>query len=285
MLRESQRNFGRIAVALTLFLVLAQTAVAAEDATRVRILVVIDTDSTGKEGKADRPRREKNRDNLLAALRQGLRQQSLPYSLKLLEGADATPSKVVGHYKHLNTSSSEALLFYYNGHGAMNKTKGQALTMKHGRLYRAQIREAMLSHNPRLAVILTDCCSGGVKPGDKLPAEGPTLQHHTLPKPKASGSTLRDLLFRHQGLVTISAARGGQLASGSSEKGNNFNRSLCSLLLASPQQFDQNRDGFVEWREFFPHLRNETERLSKTLKNLAPHTPQAFSLGQPFQTF
>jgi hypothetical protein len=96
---------------------------------------------------------------------------------------------------------------------------------------------------------------------------------------------LRDLLFRHQGLVTISAARGGQLASGSSEKGNNFNRSLCSLLLASPQQFDQNRDGFVEWREFFPHLRNETERLSKTLKNLAPHTPQAFSLGQPFQTF
>src|SRR5689334_16127093 len=111
MLRRSYRNLGRIAAALTLLLVSAQVAVALEEATRVRILVVIDTDSTGKEGKVDRPRREKNRDNLLAALRQGLRRQNLPYSLKLLEGADVTPGKVLGFYKNLKTSPSEALLF------------------------------------------------------------------------------------------------------------------------------------------------------------------------------
>src|ERR1700730_4046541 len=109
VLDKDHRRVGRIALALGLLLVLAQTAVAQEEATRVRILVVIDTDSTGKEAKPDRPRREKNRDNILAALRQGLQKQRLPYSLKLLEGADVTPGNVLGHYKNLKTSPSEAL--------------------------------------------------------------------------------------------------------------------------------------------------------------------------------
>jgi hypothetical protein len=178
----------------------------------------------------------------------------------------------------MKSGPEEALLFYYTGHGCVEKNQGQMLMMKHGPLPRADVRAAMLKHNPKLAVILTDCCSNGYSSDQPMPSEGALPAAKPVRRPASPGSVLRDLLFRHEGLVVVSAASVGQFSFGSSRKGGNFTIALTNLLAAPPARFDKNKDGLVEWREFFPALRQETIRVSGSR-----HAPQAFTLGQPFR--
>src|SRR5262245_12425786 len=110
--------------------------------------------------------------------------------------------------------------------------------MTHGCLYRTELREAMLQRRPRLAVILSDCCSTGAGAADLPPAADKAIPEIVMHRPRGSGSTARDLLFRHHGLVVVSAAHAGHAASGTSAKGNNFTRAFCALLLDSPRRYD-----------------------------------------------
>src|SRR5262245_64399315 len=82
---------------------------------RVRILLVADT--KGRDAKLHAFGQD--RINLEKALKISLQEQQLEdrYTLDVLEGADATPAKILDHYHNLTTQPGEVLFFYYSGHG------------------------------------------------------------------------------------------------------------------------------------------------------------------------
>ena len=129
------RQTSRVLATFFVLLVSSSAIYAQTEATKLRILLVIDTHAENAVGLG----LTHDRDNLRAAMEKSLKGQKLPYTLTLLQGDDANPSKILNYYQTLKTNSTEALFFYYTGHGNFVPDKGQVLGLKHGSLERAAI--------------------------------------------------------------------------------------------------------------------------------------------------
>jgi hypothetical protein len=276
---KAAQRIARAAVLLAALLGPGRAAAQApEEAWRVRILLVCDMGGDEQE----RERRGVNRAAVERTLETALRKQGLArrYTLDILAGPGATRQAVLDYYKGLRTGRSEALLFYSNAHGNTDPERGHYLDLGGRRLYRSDLRRAMTARRPRLAVILTDACANlpGKEPPNKSPASTKG-QQKAAPAPKAGdGSALRDLLFRHEGVVDINSAVRGQNAWGNIRRGNCFTRALVELLDQPASRFDSNGDGFVEWGEFYPALARATRQEAARLG--LSQAPQAFALGR-----
>lgn len=138
---------------------------APDEASRVRILLVLDTDDKqgvtwGLDG-----------DNMQAVLQAALRKQKLDArsTIDIFTGSKVTPEKILGYYASLQTQPSETLVFYYSGHGGLKAGKGHFLALHAGHLYRKDLLAALTKHRTRLVVVLTDCCAnpaGGAIQGE-----------------------------------------------------------------------------------------------------------------------
>ena len=53
----------------------------------------------------------------------------------------------------------DVLVCYYAGHGGVDVDRGHLLQTSGGDLQRSDLRRALVRHGPRLAVLITDCCS------------------------------------------------------------------------------------------------------------------------------
>ncbi len=126
-----------------------------DEAARVRILLVVDTDD---EGGATWGR---DGDNVRAVLEAALKKQQLEirYTLEVFTGREVTPERMLAHCKALQTGPDESVLFYCSGHGGYNRGKGHFLALTHGTLYRKDLLATIQAQKPRLIVLLTDCCS------------------------------------------------------------------------------------------------------------------------------
>lgn len=130
---------------------------AGGEATRVRILLVVDTHgfAAKENGFAF------DKDSMKRVIKEALRDQNLEdrYTLDILDGNDAAPQKVLDYYRDLKLEPGEALLCYYSGHGGTANGSGHFLDLKAGRLSRDALRKAMEAKKARLMVLLTDCCA------------------------------------------------------------------------------------------------------------------------------
>jgi hypothetical protein len=238
------------------------------EASRVRILLLVD-----RSGNADeRWRRTVNLNRVHSTLRRNLRKQGLAgrYTIDVFNGSRMSPETVLNYYRNLRTHPSEALVFYANAHGGTDPKRGLFIELGKGkaiRLYRSQLRAAMLDHDPRLAVILTDACAivDGKKSLNEKAIRAPRRNRSRRHRP-GSGTALRYLFFRHRGLVEINGARTGYTAWSTWEKkkryGNHFTRALCRLLDRPARQVVRSRDGFVSWNGFRQALDRETRRVA-----------------------
>lgn len=162
------------ALALTALVTTRALGDHAEEAARVRILLVVDTNALDAkiQGFAF------DKDAMKRVIKEALRDQNLEdrYTLDVLHGADAAPAKVLDYYRNLKVEPDEALLCYYSGHGGTDRAKGHFLAMKAGNLDRDELRKAMATRRPRLMVLLTDCCAdfGGASPFDGPPPLPPS---------------------------------------------------------------------------------------------------------------
>ncbi|GEM_PF-5566113 len=154
-------------VVLTPHFVGAQTS----EASRVRVLIAVDTDDQmgatwGLDG-----------ENLRVLLTAAVQKQGLTgrVTIDMFSGKQMTAANILAYYENLKTDGTEALVFYYSGHGGYHLTKGHYLALHWGSLYRSALLAAMKKQQPRLVVVLTDCCaniSGGARqeepPGAKI---------------------------------------------------------------------------------------------------------------------
>jgi hypothetical protein len=244
----------------------------------LRILLVFELSGDARE----RQRRAANRRMLQARLRKALRRQGLGdrYTLKVIASPHVDRDEVLRYYRRMKTGPSEALLFYANTHGLTDPARGHYLRLGGQRLFRSELRAAMLARNPRLAVILTDVCADMTF--EKLPHSRPVARRRKPARPGRGRGVLRDLFFRQTGLVDVNAAKRGFSAWGSSRRGNHFTRALVRLLAHPAKRFDRDGDGRVDWREFYDVLSRETLRSAAQRGKRQP--PQAFALGKRSRT-
>jgi hypothetical protein len=83
---------------------------------------------------------------------------------------------------------------------------------------------------------------------------------------QADGDVMRDLFYRHTGLVDISGCQRGKAAYATVHWGGGlFTISFLGLHKERAAKFDGNRNGLVEWGEFFPHLQAHCDRAAVAL--------------------
>ncbi len=284
------RSLARIAITIfTIAISAAQwnfaDAQETTEATRVRVLLVIHTNGEvpGKEcgfaldGKAMRRVLQEN------FKKQGLEDR---YTLDVLAGDNATASRVLSYYRNLKTQPSEALVFFYSGHGILNANHEHVMTMNDRSLRRTELLTSMARHDPRLLVVLSSSCanvSGEAVKND--PAAKPADDVTERPPPPAAiregdGAVLRQLFFQQQGVVDINAARVAEYGWGHPELGGTFfTVALARLMNGSVNRLDRNQDNVVEWHEFYAAARAYTSRLARSHGN--EQNTMAYSMPSP----
>jgi hypothetical protein len=180
------------------------------------------------------------------------------HTLEILTGERVTRDNLLNHYKNRKVKSSEGLLFYYGGHGALDPKKRAFFKLAQGKaLYRNDLRQAMEATGAGLVVLLTDCCSNITK---KAPGENElsTRSANLGKTAKTLKPSIRDLFYRSRGTVDVTAST-EDVAWGDKEKGGIFTRAVCRMLVRPLRELDLNRDGVLTWDEFFPQLQRDTE--------------------------
>jgi hypothetical protein len=177
---------------------------------------------------------------------------------KIFTGSRVTRDNILGYIKGMKVKPSEGILFFYGGHGELDRQKGHLLKLTHGKkLSRDELRQALEAKKAGLVVLLTDCCSNLSR---AEPRESQVEGRGSSPvrEPRKLSPTIRQLFFQARGIVDVTAAT--EDASWCDyEKGGIFTRSLCRLLSRDLKELDVNRRGHITWQDFFPQLQRETE--------------------------
>jgi hypothetical protein len=205
--------------------------------------------------------------NLSGSLRAGLsklgtalRRQDL---LRWVErgGKAVTREQILHDLDNATVSPTDTLMFFYGGHGSIDE-KGHALPLATGStVYRSEILERMMKKNPRLVIIITDCCAV-VEQSNSLPYRGKDTIDPLVPR-EYNVRILWNLFVQHRGLVDINSSSPGESAwglanTGNEQKGGIFTTAFTDLLFSPTAVLDDNNNGFVEWDEFFAHLKKAT---------------------------
>lgn len=186
-------------------------------------------------------------------------QRTIPegrFALTVLEGKNVTRKNILEYYRRLRSAKGEGKVFYYAGHGESQLgTNRHVLRLSSDELLpRDELLAAMDPKHTDLVVLLTDCCST-VRRLNLPPAK--TMDLPEKPK-RAIHPAVSCLFFKTRGTVDVTAATDN--ASWSDDtNGGLFTRTLCGLLLRPLQSLDTNRDGFVDWAEFFETLKKGTQ--------------------------
>jgi len=205
------------------------------------------------------------------------------YTITTIKDGDVSPRNILKHYFELqNVGPNDALAFYYTGHGGFEVPDGHVLTTSKGNLQHTALMNVMGRLHPKLMVVLTDCCSNASRGGVDFPGgvKRDAVKQSINLKKLGKGEVCRDLFFRTQGIVNITAALTGTVAGGNRKMGGSyFTIALTSLLGESPELFDDNRDRRVGWKEFFSRLDRQTGFISFSDPNFPQwHFPEAFML-------
>jgi hypothetical protein len=232
----------------------------------LRALLVIDTNSSKlKESVAQDQKR------MLGLLESCVPKNRL--ELKVLSGNEVTPEKILDYYRGLDTSDKETLLFYYAGHGLTEPNGRHLFPLQEGqagKLYRDDLRQAMVSKGAGLVVILTDCCGNPVR----LPPQN--KKRDMFSPARKMHPVVRCLLFQHRGIVDITASTNNE-SWGDDNEGGIFTRTLARLLNSNLDQLAPDPKGFLSWKTFLPRLKRETDesfrQWKKNVKARGDNTP------------
>src|SRR5262249_16568875 len=158
----------------------------------------------------------------------------------------------------LKVGKNDNVLIFQSGHGSIGNGNqpelSQRLVMDGGSMTRGQIQQPLETLKPRSILFLTDCCSDISKRG---PGRG-TPKFVSLEEPNVL--TIRNLMLRPKGPVSITAADDGKLAA-ASFRGPNPGKAGSAFTVAMVRLW-YNDATYTSWEQFFPVLKAETGKAS-----------------------
>jgi len=221
--------------------------------------------------------------SLIDGFLEKVRAFGIPVTIERIDPNRVTPGAIVARIRALDPAllRDRTLLFYYAGHGGTEPARGHFLGTRGGPLFRSVLRAEILAHDPRLALILTDCCSVETRW---------TAEYYPTPVyPRPSERIARNLLLQHEGLVDINAAsyrpeQGiDQVAcySDLAPPGGIFTNALVKLfgsqsvpVVSDPAEEGAERaDDFLTWDEAFTELLTMTAREYRRFRELVLESP------------
>jgi hypothetical protein len=181
-----------------------------------------------------------------------------------------TRDETLAVIKGLEVGPNDNVLVFQSGHGAIGNRNdpemSHQLMMDGCTLTRAQVQRPIEARKPRGILFLTDCCSGI----SKRPAPVSTPEFVSLVGPNVE--TIRNLVLRPAGIVSITAADDGKLAS-ASFRGANPGKAGSAFTVALLRLWYSDTT-YDSWPQFFPALRVETGKASG-----GAHLARAFQLN------
>lgn len=191
-----------------------------------------------------------------------------------------TASNVLKRIGRLSVSPSDAVLVYFSGHGGYSKQTGQYFNMPHSNpILRRTVRAAIKKHNPRLGVLVSDCCYGLTQPPPGTSPSSPNDKTRPL---------MHSLFFQESGFVDITSSERGQL-SWCLPKDEGYG---SLFTIAMTEQATRNMSNRLTWSQFHGYVRQATERsFAQRIRPIPPgriaslpdgqrtQAPYAFSLG------
>jgi hypothetical protein len=238
-------------------------------------ILVFDTDAEniGLSVKVDQK-------NVLNALKDAYRGQEMPGKLflKVFTGEDARKKIIREYIAGLKgkVKRTDTVFFYYCGHGGESKHNNQRLAFSHDGTtgpFRWYFEEEINRLEPRLKIIIHDCCANGPQPrATAKPSEG------IRPRGDAgqvNPRLFRQLFFEGSDWVIIGGAKRQDYSYSDSELGGMFTWSFVDSLSKEPSEFNGGKDGKVTWKSFFARVKERTTRMCNR------QTPEAHYLNEP----
>lgn len=229
---------------------------SAFSASKMHVLFAMDTDADtiGSDVETD----SQNLIQVFGEIREG-REEKLDWNQ--YSGPQLTPANLRGFYQGRNWDPDTTLIFIYSGHGGMD-SGGQFLAMKHGAIYREEIRKLLEETGTIGQVIITDACANLVADGlvEKIPQR----------RVPAEWAMFEQLFLQTEGLVDINATKEGFFSFTTRLTGGFFLYTFTRLLCEPIESVDYNKDGRVTWNEFGGNLAFQTKALFKLFQDVSP---------------
>jgi hypothetical protein len=163
------------------------------------------------------------------------------------------------------------------------------LTFHHGHLERTRLLAALKAKSPRLTVVLTDCCSGGITGRAVVPTyTAKALQTGGL----MEWNTMASLFLQHSGVVDITAAEPGYCGKIDLDKAGSLFTNALVRILKTPhaeliRNLDRDGDRHLQWDELLPQLRGVAAEYDRAQMekhtnehDIRPQQAFAISLGR-----
>jgi hypothetical protein len=170
-----------------------------------------------------------------------------------------TADEVLTYLKGMRIGNNDIVMVYQSGHGCVLDLKKpentQLLFIDGGNVNRMVVEQIILAKNPRAMLVLTDCCSTfGGRAANAAEVRSPTAVTPNV-------QTVRNLLLKTTGVVSITAAQDGKSAS-SGHTGPNPGGADGAFTVAFLRLLCKTNVTYANWGQFFPALRSETGKAS-----------------------
>lgn len=228
------RYFFLSVVLLSLFFTLSSSGQEINESKFLHVLIVGDTIDPGI-GKSV----EKDMEMLKNLFEKGIPESKR--NVTILVGDSLTPEALFETIEKIELDPNDSFLLYYCGHGVVNENGDHSFSLPTGKVRRAEIREAIRKKNPRLCVLLSDCCA-------VLDAT-PLIVPRVIPIQTINSELIRLLFFRQSGVIDINSARRGEVALCSDQRGGLFTSKFCDLFYCSTTELTSPDSPELTWKD------------------------------------
>ncbi|MBK8055682.1 MAG: caspase family protein [Saprospiraceae bacterium] len=195
----------------------------------------------------------------------------------VLQGTKATKTNIVTTLKAIQNDKDDIIMYYFTGHGFMEKGKTFMLTSDEKNLGRDEVASIIESKKSRLNMLITDCCSNAI---DNLTMARSINRSGQKIAAGDFDQIYKDLFLGYEGFMHLSAATEGEKAFSNNDLGGFFTYHFIKEgLIKKPVN---------NWAEIFTDSKNKTSQLfmkmdDQSKSNLAAEgiknqTAKAYSL-------
>ncbi len=154
--------------------------------------------------------------------------------ITVLKGKNATYANMEKLLKNVETEKDDVLLFYFSGHGGMDKNKTFLLTTDKKFFYRDDVEKYLKSKKAKLKIAISDACSSSIGGIDSRGLfETP---EEMAKKENTFVEIYKNLFLNYEGMLYITSASPGEYAWGFGS-GGSFTMSFFNEVLFNDPKF------------------------------------------------